>query len=183
VTTTDLEARVRRLEDLEAIRQLKARYCRLCDDGYQADRLAELFTEDAIWDGGMLGKANGREGIRRFFQRSPDVIPFAVHMVMNPLLEIESDDAASGTWYLFQACSYAPENAALWGSARYDEEYVRVDGEWKFRRLRLTSFFWTPFDQGWMRTLSVFDRGPERDRDERAPAGAPGERPVAGDPT
>jgi ketosteroid isomerase-like protein len=159
VSTRDLETRIRRLEDLEAIRQLKARYCRLCDDGYDADRLADLFTEDALWDGGMLGKAEGREKIRRFFQRSPEVIPFSVHMVMNPLLSVEGD-TASGTWYLFQACSYAPENAALWGSARYDEEYVRVGEEWKFSRLRLTSFFWTPFDQGWMRTQSVFDRGP-----------------------
>src|SRR3990172_11585987 len=102
----DLEARTRRLEDLEAIRQLKARYCRLCDDGYDADRLADLFTEDAVWDGGMLGKAEGRERIRRFFQRSPEVIPFSVHMVMNPLITVDGD-TASGTWYLFQACSYA----------------------------------------------------------------------------
>ena len=36
------------------------------------------------------------------------------------------------------------------GSAKYDEEYVRLEGEWKFRSLRLTSFYWTPFDRGWV---------------------------------
>ena len=41
----DLEARVRRLEDIEAIKQLKARYCALCDAGYDADGIAPLFTE------------------------------------------------------------------------------------------------------------------------------------------
>ena len=53
--TPSLESRIQRLEDIEAIKQLKARYCGLCDDGYPADDLAELFTEDAIWDGGALG--------------------------------------------------------------------------------------------------------------------------------
>ena len=157
MSAMDLEARVRRLEDVEAIRQLKARYCRLCDDGYDADRLADLFTEDAVWDGGALGKAEGRERIRRFFQRTPQVMPFAVHMVMNPIIDV-AGDGATGTWYLLQAASYAPEGVALWGSARYDEEYVRVGGEWKFKRLRLTSFFWTPFGEGWLKTRSVFDR-------------------------
>ena len=38
----------------------------------------------------------------------------------------------------------------MWGSARYDEEYVRVDGEWLFKHLTLTSHFWTPFDKGWV---------------------------------
>ena len=160
-TVMDLEARIRRLEDLEAIRQLKARYCFLCDAGYDADGLAELFTEDAVWDGGTLGKAEGREKIRKFFQRTPQVMPFSVHMVMNPLITVDGD-TATGTWYLFQAASYAPENAALWGSGRYDEEYVRVGDAWRFRRLRLTSFFWTPFDQGWMKTQSVFTSTPGR---------------------
>jgi len=61
-------------------------------------------------------------------------------------------DAATGTWYLFQPCTYAEGNQAVWGSARYDEEYVRVDGQWMFKHLTLTSHFWTPFDKGWVET-------------------------------
>ena len=34
------------LIDIEAIKQLKARYCAACDQDYQADQLAEMFTED-----------------------------------------------------------------------------------------------------------------------------------------
>ena len=77
-------------------------------------------------------------------------MPFAVHMVLNPIVEVDGD-TAKGTWYLFQACTFAERNQAVWGSARYDEEYVRLDGEWKFKNLVLTSFFWTPFDQGWVK--------------------------------
>ena len=55
-----LERRIRRLEDLEEIKQLKARYAAHCDANYDADALAELFTADAVWDGGMLGRSEGR---------------------------------------------------------------------------------------------------------------------------
>ena len=29
------------------------------------------------------------------------------------------------------------------------QKYVRVNGEWKIKHLKIASFFWTPFDQGW----------------------------------
>ena len=41
MTDEDTARLVRRLADIEAIRQLKHRYCGLCDDGYDADPLAE----------------------------------------------------------------------------------------------------------------------------------------------
>ena len=147
----ELERRVKLLEDIEEIKRLKRRYCAACDDGYDADAIAALFTEDAVWDGGMRGKNEGREEIRRFFQKAPERLPFAIHMVLNPIIEVDGD-TAKGTWYLFQPCTWADGNRAIWGSARYDEEYVRVDGRWMFQRLKLTSHFWTPFDQGWVKT-------------------------------
>ncbi|MCI0787275.1 MAG: nuclear transport factor 2 family protein, partial [Chloroflexi bacterium] len=63
----DIERRLKALEDVEEIKHLKARYCGYCDDNYDADAIAGLFTEDAVWDGGIRGRADGREEIRRFF--------------------------------------------------------------------------------------------------------------------
>ena len=147
----DIERRLKALEDVEEIKRLKARYCAYCDDNYDADGIAGLFTEDAVWDGGMRGRADGREEIRNFFIRARQRLPFAIHMVMNPIIEVDGD-TAKGIWYLFQACTYAEGDQAVWGSARYDEEYLRVNGAWMFKHLKLTSFFWTPFDQGWAKT-------------------------------
>ena len=143
-----LEQRIRKLEDTEEIKKLKHRYCALCDDHYDADALAELFTEDAVWDGMERGRNDGREAIREFFRDAPARLPFAIHMVMNPIIEVDGD-RATGVWYLFQPCTYAEGNQAVWGSARYDEEYVRVNGKWMFQNLTLSSHFWTPFDKGW----------------------------------
>ena len=40
-----LEARVRAVEDTDAIRNLKARYAELCDDSYNPDGIAALFVD------------------------------------------------------------------------------------------------------------------------------------------
>lgn len=138
------------LEDIEEIKRLKARYCAYCDDEFDADRIASLFTEDAVWDGGMRGKAEGREAIRSFFSLAPEGLSFARHMVMNPVIQVEGD-TAKASWYLLECCTYVLGNQAVWGAVRYDEEYLRVDGEWKIKRLRVTSFFGTPFEQGWVK--------------------------------
>jgi uncharacterized protein (TIGR02246 family) len=142
------------LEDTEAIKVLKRRYCAYCDDNYDLEGLASLFTEDAVWEGGHFGKAEGRDQIRAFFKEAPQKLPFAVHMVLNPIIKVDGD-TAQGTWYLLQACTFSDGDRAVWGSARYDEDYVRVDGHWMFQHLKLTSNFWTPFDEGWVKTRIV----------------------------
>lgn len=149
-----VEKRLRAMEDIEEIKHLKARYCAYCDDNYSIEGLASLFTEDAIWDGGMLGRAEGVQQIKDFFVNAQKRLPFAVHMVLNPVIEVNGD-TGKGTWYLLQACTYSEGNRAVWGSGRYDEEYVKVDGQWKFKNLNLASNFWTPFDEGWVKNRFV----------------------------
>jgi ketosteroid isomerase-like protein len=149
----DLEAldrRIRRLEDLEEIKQLKARYAAHCDAGYDDDGLADLFTTDAVWDGGMLGRNEGREAIRQFFRGSSQRISFAVHNILSPIIEI-AGDTATGTWYLLQTCTYVKGNQAVWGAATYHDRYVRESGGWKFQHVRVESHFWTSFEEGWAR--------------------------------
>jgi hypothetical protein len=65
-----LERRLQVLEDAEAIRKLKARYAALCDSQYDADGIAMLFTEDALWESPGLGRFEGREAIRKFLPGS-----------------------------------------------------------------------------------------------------------------
>ena len=147
----DLARRMQVLEDIEAIKKLKARYCAYCDQNYDADGLASLFTADAVWDGGeILGRSAGREAIRQFFQGSSQRLPFAIHHVTNPIIDVQGD-TATGQWYLFQPCTRADSNQAVWLAARYNETYVRVDGTWKFQRMQIVPAFYTPFDQGWVK--------------------------------
>jgi ketosteroid isomerase-like protein len=142
-----LEARVRALADAEEIKVLKARYAAACDDSYDADAIAALFTEDAVWDGGNFGKAVGRENIRGFFRRATEIFPFAIHNVMNPRIEVDGD-RATGQWYLLQPATRSG-NQAVWLSAVYHDQYVRVDGKWMFKHLQVISNFLTTYEEGW----------------------------------
>jgi hypothetical protein len=153
----DLVERVAALENIEAIKRLKARYAILCDTGYDPDALAALFTEDGVWDGGETwGRYEGRLSLWAFFDRASSMLPFAMHYMINPLIEISGNEA-TGQWHLFQATTYAATNDAVWGAGRYFEEYVKDDAGWKFRTIRLESMFWTPFDSGWVRKPFVQD--------------------------
>ena len=145
-----------RLEDIEAIKNLKARYGYFCDDSYNADGIASLFVEDGVWDGAQLGRHEGRSAIHGFFRHlARDKITFAMHLFMNPLIEVNGD-TATGHWYLLGPLTLHDGNQATWIGGRYFEEYVKVDGEWKFKLLRFTPYFISPFDKGWVEKKLIF---------------------------
>ena len=147
-----IEQRLQMVEDVEAIKRLKYQYCAYCDDNYNADGIASLFTETAIWDGGSFGRYEGREAIRRFFHTASRVLSFAAHQVMNPIIDVQGDKA-TGIWKLFQPCTQvtAAGPRAIWLAATYNDDYVKVGGNWMFQHLKVNSLFFTPYEDGWVR--------------------------------
>ncbi len=144
----ELAGRIQRLEDIEAIKQLKARYARACDDNYNAGELASLFTEDAVWDGRPLfGVYRGRQAIYEHFKKASLI--FAVHYFTSPDITV-AGDKAQARWCLWQAAT-TRDNTPVWLSAFEDDDYVRVDGHWLQSRMKLTVNFFTPYDEGWVR--------------------------------
>jgi len=144
----ELAKRTQRLEDIEAIKQLKCRYATACDDNYNAEEIAKLFTEDAVWDGRPLfGIYRGRQAIYEHFKQTSLV--FAVHYFMSPDIAIE-DDKAHARWYLWQAAT-TRENRAVWLSAYEDDDYIRINGQWLQSHMKLTVNFFTPYEEGWVR--------------------------------
>ena len=148
MTTKDLEARIQALEDIEAIRNLKADYSALSDDNYRADPIAEMFTEDAVWDSEGSGHFEGREAIREYFKVAGKAITFVVHYNTNSHIEVNGD-TAWGRWLSLIPCTMAKDGNAVWMAGIDNEEYVRVNGQWKFKSKRSNRLFRTPFDEGW----------------------------------
>jgi len=81
----ELEKRITRIEDRESIKELKARYCAVCDDDHNPANITKLFVEDGIWEGGGFGQAKGHAAIRDLFKNFQQLISFSQHMVMNPI--------------------------------------------------------------------------------------------------
>lgn len=148
-----LVAEVRELRDKEDIRLLKARYCHYADGGWpehgpsHMGPVADLFVEDGIWDASPgMPAAHGREAIRELFNTFQK-IPFVIHNAMNPMIEINGDEAI-GHWH-FIGCGEAPDGAAAWFLGTYDERYVRTPDGWRYRLMRYTSVRQADRPQGW----------------------------------
>jgi hypothetical protein len=144
----ELEKRITRIEDLEAIKQLKARYCDICDDDHNPDKITKIFVEDGIWEGAGFGKAQGHEAIRALFQDFQQLISFSQHMVMNPIIEIDGN-SAKGTWYFLGPFTFRKNNEAKWVAVRYVDDYVKVNGEWKYKHLRANIRMNAAPEKGW----------------------------------
>ena len=152
MTTSSMEERLARLEAIEEIKALKARYCAYADDDYDAEGLASLFVPDGIWDGGQeFGRYVGREDFKKFLDRTRGDIRFAAHLVLNPIIEIQDATHATGKWRLLMPATVMTDGAreARWLLCEYDEEYVRHEGRWMFKSVKMKVNFYAPHLKGW----------------------------------
>ena len=132
----ELLARIQRLEDVEAVQNLHYRYCAACDDNYDADGIAAVFTEDGVWDGGEVGRYEGRSAIVAGFAKMINSFKFVQHIVGNPIIQIHGDTATcqSRLW-LVKITNTGSQTIAFAG--RYHNECIRQDGQWLIKRLGL----------------------------------------------
>ncbi|MDA0824904.1 MAG: nuclear transport factor 2 family protein [Proteobacteria bacterium] len=133
---TELEKRITRLEDIEAIKQLKALYCDICDDMHNPDRIASVFADDAVWESPDFGQAKGHAEIRKLFQGFKDKFSFSQHNIMNPRIEVDGN-RATGIWYIAGPWTETEGKKEIWMTARYDDDYVKINGQWKYQHLRV----------------------------------------------
>ena len=145
---TELEQRLTRMEDIEAIKQLKAEYCDICDDDHNPDRITTIFAADGIWEGAGFGKAQGHAALRELFKKFQTLISFSQHQVLNPVIKIDGD-RATGIWYFFGPFTFYKDNQAKWLAARYQDDYVKVNGEWKIQHLRARGRMSTDYEKSW----------------------------------
>lgn len=145
----ELARRITVLEDIDAIKKLKARYCAVCDDDHNPDKITTLFAEDGIWEGADgIGRHQGHAAIRRLFEGFRERISFSQHNVMNPIIEVNGE-TAHGSWYFIGPFTFRKGNRAYWLAARYEDDYVKVNGEWKFKHLRAIGRMAAPYEKGW----------------------------------
>jgi hypothetical protein len=154
---SDMENRIRRLEDIEEIKKLKAMYCHLVDEGVAGDKskldeLLSLFTDDAWLDFAEFGRHDSKAAVSAFFSSFvPQVLSYSAHMVSNPLIEIDGNQA-TGRWYLQVPCTLRAINQPNWIQGKYIEQYRRVDGIWKWASITARFDFFTPLEEGWVKT-------------------------------
>ena len=157
-TAEDFIARIQRLEDIEAIKQLIARYAMASDKQNNPDLMLPLFTEDGVLDvGSGYGRYQGHEVLREFLSGTADIISWSLHFNISPLIEISEDGAsAEAFWYLWEPANMPDPKTggqiAVWIGGTYASDVVKGhDGKWRFKEIRLRMEIMSPYDEGWVK--------------------------------
>jgi hypothetical protein len=136
----DERAAQQRLLDIEAIKQLKARYFRHMDLK-QWDEWAQVFARHAVMEVPEVDATQtGRDDIVAFVSGALTGAR-TVHHGHTPEIEITGPDSARGTWamadYVEWTVPAGADRVGLRGYGHYIEEYVREDAAWRIARTRL----------------------------------------------
>lgn len=126
-----------RLADLEAIKQLKARYFRLMDTK-QWEAWGEVFTEDcSMANAGPDDPPTvGRAAIVDFVRQAIDPM-ITTHHGHSPEIDFASEREARGIWAMFDYLEAPGYRMQGWG--HYHETYRKgEDGRWRIASSRLT---------------------------------------------
>jgi hypothetical protein len=138
-----LEQQVRALEDISAIKTLKYRYLRACDQ-----KQPETVRDCLLPDGAIIAYEgfppfDNRDAFVEIFRQMacrPNIID--MHHAANPEIHLTGPDTAAGTWDLFFHSIDTVARTALQMACVYTDDYVRQDNRWWISRTttRRTSF-------------------------------------------
>ena len=153
--TARLAHEVQLLEDKNAIERLQRIYGFYIDKGFWSEA-ASLFADDATIEvagsGVFVGKARVLEYLRSRGPEFPRDGRLFDRMQLQPIVHVAPDGrTAKGRWRLFAQEAIWHEFAS-WGVGVYENEYVKDNGVWKIRSLRVHHTMYTPYADGWGKT-------------------------------
>jgi 3-phenylpropionate/cinnamic acid dioxygenase small subunit len=132
----DLQARVKRLEATEQVRDLLSDYAFHLDMN-ETEALVALFTDDCSVIYGPGFGAEGIEAYRKTLDGVGSYFAATSHHVSNIKMTFENDDTAQVRSVLYAWHRYRRErpDGVLWG--QYHDVVVRHGGKWRFRKREL----------------------------------------------
>jgi len=156
---SSLEDRILKLENKEAIRDLKHEvYCYCVDlivSGVDKKQLIlDHLTEKVVADFTGFPLIEGKAAVAEFlFETVPSILSYSQHRVSNSVIKVRGK-AASALWYVDCPVVFKPENKlGIKGSAfiagRYEEEFIYVEGKWKWTKITALLDTIQQFDENW----------------------------------
>jgi hypothetical protein len=142
----ELQKRIQALEDIEEIKSMHRQYLFWLATHENWEEMIDCFTEDAIVDIRIYGPRFGKAEVTRLFRsiiseaRVMPKSPLGGHFLMQPVINLY-EDRATGHWLLDRVFDdvTTPEGPTLkMMRGRYDCEYKKENGKWKFRYLKWT---------------------------------------------
>jgi hypothetical protein len=164
----NLETIVKELKDRDMIKELTHQYAHYVRQN-DVEGLVALFAEDGtvemdptIFSVAHLSRIQahpvhgamavtptvfiGRDGLRRFYAETLPKLGTSYHFLHNPVIRLQGD-RATGVWSV-EIRGVRGEESVI-GAGHYDDEYTRIDEEWRFQRRKITLYYFVGHREGW----------------------------------
>lgn len=158
-----LEKEVVHLEDIQDIKDLQQKYGYYMDSHHRQE-VVDLFSEDTeSLEIESVGLFLGKAGVNRFFldndlvDQISSVLPQYIHiriLMSGGVITIDpSGMTAKGRWntWLAEAMAVGGIPRQQWVHGYYENEYIKENGKWLFKKLHWNVTFFTSFEAGWVK--------------------------------
>lgn len=156
----ELSRRIQRLEDIEAIKQLKARYLHACDRK-DSEGIRRCFAPgEVVIDYGPIGCfANREELIALFEQMAVGTGIIDAHHAQNPQIHWIDETRAEAIWDLFFFQINPQASGLMQLAGYYEDKYEKRDDEWVITESRFnpTSTVMTSYEQEVLKLVKAGD--------------------------
>jgi len=146
MSASTIEAKLRKLEDIEEIKTLRSKYAYEANiiDGKSGDlkAFAGLFAKDGTFDVGM-GVAKGPAQIEAMMRELTTQWKCAMHYMLNPAIDVDGDRATGRFTGLFAFVS-DKNPRPIWLCNIYSDTYVRTSAGWRFQSVSIKTTFSPP---------------------------------------
>ncbi len=141
---SDLETRIRRLEDRAEVNDLVVRYF-LASDFDDYDKIADAFASGGTFSAGGFPGAAGGQGVADMIAGARKGFGNTIHTPDYVLIEFTDADHATGV--VGAHLKIATGGTTVYGAVRYEDEYVREGGRWKFTSRNMRTIHLGPWDE------------------------------------
>lgn len=135
------EKELRTFKDIKELQDLHTMYAYLLCTR-EAEKIVDLFTDDAVAILHRRGRFKGKEELTKIFRevvqnnrgRGRDG-----HIALQPDIQVNGDTATAHWLMYIMILDPNGGHENMWTHGRHDVQYVRVDGVWKIKYMLFTS--------------------------------------------
>ncbi len=130
----DLDARLKKIEDRQALQDLLNAYCTAIDSLTDLDGLMNCFTSDAVFDvtGIGLPRFEGQAEVRGFFEQVFGDMPHHAHYITNFTIDrLEENEAFCRNYAIGNGRS--KDRQVIKAYVKYNLHFVRTTDGWKIK--------------------------------------------------
>ncbi len=144
---SELEERIKRLEDKDKIRELVVMYGIIMDE-HDFEGIERIFTKDAsLTSADGVFSASGIEAIKSTYQDRFAVLGATNHVTHGNVVRFSDDDPDQASGLVTSHAEVSREGTALIAALRYKDNYQRTSMGWQIKGREMSFMYYVSFDE------------------------------------